>query len=67
MAKHGAPLSRRSPSFNTLFKGNSTRATLEWRFVIRDEKPVPFAMIARYFTKSDTKRGQVLVDHARDR
>lgn len=48
-------------SFNTLFKGNSTRATLEWRFVIRDGKPVPFAMIARYFTKSDAKRGQVLV------
>ena len=48
-------------AFNTLFKGNSTRATLEWRFVIRDDKPAPYAMIARYFTKADSKRGQVLV------
>ena len=48
-------------AFNTLFKDSSTRATLEWRFVIRDEKPAPFAMIVRYFTKRDNKRGQVLV------
>jgi hypothetical protein len=46
---------------NSLFKDGSHRATVEWRFVIRDEKPKPYAMIVRYFTKSQTRRGQVLV------
>ena len=49
------------PSFNTLFKGGSTRTTIEWRFIIRDEHPVPYATIVRYFTKNDQRRGEVLV------
>jgi hypothetical protein len=48
-------------AFNTLFKGSSTRTAVEWRFVIRDEKPAPYAMILRYFTKSDRGKGEVLV------
>lgn len=47
--------------FNSLFRGNSQRATLEWRFVKRDGKVEPFATIQRYFTKSDTAAGEVLV------
>jgi hypothetical protein len=48
-------------AFNTLFRDKSTRTTLEWRFVIRNEKPVPYALILRYFTKSESRRGEVLV------
>lgn len=46
---------------NTLFKDKTARATVEWRFVIRDEKPAPYAMIVRYFTRKDKRSGQVLV------
>lgn len=46
---------------NTLFKDKSARATVEWRFVIRDERPAPYAMIVRYFTRKDKRSGQVLV------
>jgi hypothetical protein len=48
-------------SDNTLFEGGSERTTIEWRFVIRDGKPVPFATIVRYFTHNDSGRGEVLV------
>jgi hypothetical protein len=48
-------------AFNTPFRGRSRRATVEWRFIIRDEHPVPYAMILRYFTKSEKQKGQVLV------
>jgi hypothetical protein len=47
--------------FNTLFEGTSTRTTVEWRFVIRDGRPAPFATIVRYFTQNDTQKGEVLV------
>jgi hypothetical protein len=47
--------------FNTLFEGNSTRTTVEWRFVIRNGQTVPYATIVRYFTEGDTGQGQVLV------
>ena len=47
--------------YNSLFPVKSRRAAIEWRFIIRDEKPVPYAMIVRYFTKQGNKRGQVLV------
>lgn len=46
---------------NTLFKDKTARATVEWRFVIRDEKPAPYAMIVRYFTHKEKHSGQVLV------
>jgi hypothetical protein len=47
--------------FNSLFRGSSQRATLEWRFVKRDGKIHPFATIQRYFTKNDRGSGEVLV------
>jgi len=48
-------------AFNSLFRAKSNRATLEWRFVRRDGKVVPYATIQRYFTKSDARAGEVLV------
>ena len=39
----------------------SGRATVEWRFTIKDQHRVPYAMIVRYFTRSQTARGEVLV------
>jgi hypothetical protein len=47
--------------FNSLFRGNSKRATLEWRFVKQDGKTIPFATIQRYFTSNDSGSGEVLV------
>lgn len=46
---------------NTPFAHPSDRATVEWRFVIRDQRKVPFAMIVRYFTKVEDRTGEVLV------
>jgi hypothetical protein len=48
-------------AFNSLFRGKSQRATLEWRFVKRDGKVQPFATIQRYFTRNDSGSGEVLV------
>jgi hypothetical protein len=48
-------------AFNSLFKGQSSRATLEWRFVKRDGKVVPYATIQRYYTSHDGAPGEVLV------
>ncbi|MEZ5818048.1 MAG: hypothetical protein R3D44_13285 [Hyphomicrobiaceae bacterium] len=46
---------------NSLFQGVSRRATLEWRFVRRDGKVLPFATIQRFFTRNGTDAGEVLV------
>ena len=46
---------------NALFRGTSRRATLEWRFVRRDGKVVPYATIQRYFTRAGSRDGEVLV------
>ena len=46
---------------NTVFHDRSGRSALEWRFIIRDKKPVPYALIVRYFTREGSRRGQVLV------
>ncbi len=46
---------------NTLFDGRSPRSAVEWRFVIRDKKIVPYATIVRYFTTSGEGRGEVVV------
>lgn len=43
--------------FNTLFDKGGRRTTVEWRFIIRNAQPVPYATIVRYFTGA----GQVLV------
>jgi len=48
-------------SFNTLFEKSDTRPTVEWRFVVRDGRPVPYATIVRYFTRDAHGSGQVLV------
>jgi hypothetical protein len=49
------------PAFNTPFAGRSRRATVEWRFETREEKPVPYAAIVRYFTAVDGAKSEVLV------
>jgi hypothetical protein len=46
---------------NTLFDGTSQRTAVEWRFVIRDKRAVPYATIVRYFTRSGAERGQVVI------
>ncbi len=48
-------------SFNSIFDGKHARATLEWRIVRQDGRPVPFATILRYFTWTGARRGEVLV------
>jgi hypothetical protein len=46
---------------NTVFEPGTKRTTVEWRFIIRDEKPVPYATIVRYFTREGKDKGEVLV------
>lgn len=46
---------------NTVFEPGGKRTTVEWRFIIRNEKPVPYATIVRYFTGEGGRRGEVLV------
>jgi uncharacterized protein YdbL (DUF1318 family) len=48
-------------SFNVLSDKAETRITVEWRFVVRDGKPVPYATIVRYFTHEGSGAGEVLV------
>lgn len=48
-------------SASTLFDGRSQRAAIEWRFVIRDKKVVPYASIVRFFTQSLAGRGEVVI------
>lgn len=48
-------------SFNTLFDKAGQRPTIEWRFVVRDKRTVPYATIVRYFTQSAAGTGEVLV------
>lgn len=48
-------------AFNSLFRKRASRATLEWRFVKRDGKVLPYATIQRYFTSVDGRAGEVLV------
>ncbi|WP_295557426.1 hypothetical protein [uncultured Hyphomicrobium sp.] len=48
-------------SFNSLFDASGRRTTIEWRFVVRDDRTVPYATIVRYFTHSATAAGEVLV------
>lgn len=47
--------------FNSLFRKSSSRATIEWRFVKRDGRVLPFATIQRYFTSDGKRSGEVLV------
>lgn len=47
--------------FNSIFERGSERATIEWRFVRRSEKEIPFAAIVRFHTFNEGRRGDVLV------
>lgn len=58
-ARRSARQSLVAPS--TLFDGKSRRAAIEWRFVIRDKRVVPYATIIRLFTQGSTGRGEVIV------
>ena len=48
-------------AFNTPFESRSGRMTVEWRFVRRQGRALPYAIIVRYFTASDSGKGEVLV------
>jgi len=47
--------------FNSMFEAGSDRATIEWRFVRRGERQLPYAIIVRFHTSSEGRRGDVLV------
>ena len=48
-------------AFNSPFTDTARRATIEWRFVRRDGKELPYATILRFHTNRDGRRGDVLV------
>jgi hypothetical protein len=47
--------------FNTIFEKGATRATIEWRFNRRGERKLPYAIIVRFHTSRDGRKGDVLV------
>jgi hypothetical protein len=47
--------------FNSIFEPGSDRATIEWRFARRGELQIPYAIIVRFHTSLDGRRGDVLV------
>jgi hypothetical protein len=47
--------------FNTMFEPGSDRATLEWRFDRRGERQIPYAIIVRFHTQRESRKGDVLV------
>ncbi|MBX9926570.1 MAG: hypothetical protein K2Y05_09440 [Hyphomicrobiaceae bacterium] len=48
-------------AFNTPFKGKSVRVPVEWRFVMRNGKQVPYAAIVKFYTKNSENSGEVFV------
>jgi hypothetical protein len=46
---------------NTPFSSPRARATIEWRFVIKNKRPTPYAMIVRHHTRTSKGPGQILV------
>ena len=44
-----------------MFERGSTRATLEWRFDRRGERQIPYAVIVRFHTSRDGRKGDVLI------
>jgi hypothetical protein len=48
-------------AFNTIFEKGSDRATVEWRFNRRGERQIPYAIIVRFHTSREGRRGDVLV------
>jgi hypothetical protein len=60
------PEARRAASqtlgpFNSIFERGSNRATVEWRFIRRGERQIPYATIVRFHTSRERRRGDVLV------
>jgi hypothetical protein len=47
--------------FNSIFPAATSRATIEWRVSRNGRKAQPYATIIRYYTSSETAKGQVLV------
>jgi hypothetical protein len=48
-------------AFNTLFPAAVARTTIEWRVPGQNKRAAPYATIVRYYTSSETTKGQVLV------
>lgn len=48
-------------AFNSMFEPGSKRATLEWRFDRRGERQIPYAVIVRFHTSREGRKGDVLV------
>ena len=48
-------------AFNSIFESGSDRATIEWRFDRRGERQIPYAIIVRFHTSQDGRKGDVLV------
>jgi hypothetical protein len=48
-------------ALNTPFPSPRARATIEWRYVIKNKRPAPYAMIVRHHTRSQTGTGQILI------
>ena len=46
---------------SSLFRDKIQRVTVEWRYIRRNGRDLPYATIVRYFTMRDSARGQVLV------
>ena len=47
--------------FNSIFERGSERATIEWRFDRRGDRQIPYAIIVRFHTAVDGRKGDVLV------
>jgi hypothetical protein len=48
-------------AFNSIFATGGNRATIEWRFVRRGERHIPYATIVRFHTSHAGRTGDVLV------
>jgi hypothetical protein len=49
------------PPPSSLFKDKRQRITVEWRYLRRNGRDLPYATIVRYFTSRQSTHGQVLV------
>jgi hypothetical protein len=47
--------------FNSIFERGGNRATIEWRFDRRGDRQIPYAVIVRFHTSQESRKGDVLV------
>jgi hypothetical protein len=47
--------------FNSIFERGGNRATVEWRFDRRGDRQIPYAIIVRFHTSQEGRKGDVLV------